>query len=661
MHPFTSPRLPGVPILKLGATGPDFSRWRRSVKFALETKGTWKYCTDACPMPMPETVSGGILAIVSRRNTEDDDQSSLLEQRRAWVRQDREVKLDLFLSLAEDVMQEVFGIGPPLPPSSLNAQQMMDALTERFAAFRFESYHHAFCHFLNLHIDQYDTLEDFKREFSTTLEDLVDHGHALSNMQACSAYLSKLRCTQNPWVVEKLEQWDTWFSEPRLVDLMDESPPWSIIRPLATKSSQHIHADSPIEEHDSLAQFDSDTTSEPSTNWTGSSGTSHSRSTSSTTAQSQEITIHATSEDIAVDTPRTFHNSIKAIPATIIPQRISSKVTATKIPTSGNTTDSSTTISDWLDDRKSQNIVAPACEAPAPVYVPITQQLQSETTRVSRRANETTTAPVEVDHAALRTNASRSSEDLPANIHPALRLSTPIPRPATTGRETAPNIPVLKSYQVAFPPLEIPEITPSSLWLAVPWPGTPEEIDQLPPSEAALRSYQDVQNSTELNDHGNELDPTQSGKSLYDNSTNSSLLSLPLQGTQGSAWDYLNEDIHLTTAPLSYRDNSPTSSQPTLPNPQAHIHVTAFPPINQLPLVDQHVRSKTTLQSPTKLRVSHGESTGAQLATRLSRDGLSESSEESRERRDKQRRKKGWSLGGNLTRFGHGKRVREIV
>jgi len=129
-------------------------------------------------------------------------------------------------------MQDVLEVGPPLPPSSMNAQEMLQTLDERFAVFKFEAYHHAFCHFLNLHIDQFPSLQEFNQEFTSTLEDLLDHGHPLSNIQACSAYFSKLRCTQNPWVAKKLAEWDAQDTEAQCSDLMKESPLWSIIRPL---------------------------------------------------------------------------------------------------------------------------------------------------------------------------------------------------------------------------------------------------------------------------------------------------------------------------------------------------------------------------------------------------------------------------------------------
>ncbi|KAI4662589.1 uncharacterized protein J4E79_004880 [Alternaria viburni] len=185
-------------------------------------------------MPMPKARP---VPDISSEETKDVE-PSLLEERRAWVRQDREVKLDMFLSVAEEVMQEVFEVGPPLPPINHTSQEMLQALDDNFGVFSFSGYHHAFCHFLNLHIDQYASIQDFNTEFTTVLEDLIDYGHPLSNTQACSAYLSKLRCTQNPGVAKKLEELDTLSTEPDIHDLMQESLSWPCIRPLATKSSQ---------------------------------------------------------------------------------------------------------------------------------------------------------------------------------------------------------------------------------------------------------------------------------------------------------------------------------------------------------------------------------------------------------------------------------------
>ncbi|KAF1926420.1 uncharacterized protein M421DRAFT_11561, partial [Didymella exigua CBS 183.55] len=221
MSTLNSPRLADVPILHAHATGAEYSRWRRGIKFACETKGTWGFCDGSHPMPMPRTGSNP-----SSPRASNTSQPCLLDERKAWVRQDREVKLDIFLSISEEAMEEVLHAGPPLPPSNMNAQQMLAALDRRFKTFKFEDYHHAFCHFLNLHMDAFASLEEFKAEFRTTLEDLHDYGQPISNTQACSAYFSKLRCTQNPWVVKKLKEWDTQASAPRLEDFMKESIPW---------------------------------------------------------------------------------------------------------------------------------------------------------------------------------------------------------------------------------------------------------------------------------------------------------------------------------------------------------------------------------------------------------------------------------------------------
>ncbi|KAF1843319.1 uncharacterized protein K460DRAFT_290535, partial [Cucurbitaria berberidis CBS 394.84] len=271
-------------------------------------------------------------------NSTTNIQPSLLEERRAWVRRDREVKLDIFLSLADEVMQEVFEVGPPLPPSNLNAREMLKALDEQFVEFQFAPYHHAFCHFLNLHIDQYATIDAFNTEFSATLEDLLDHGQPLSNAQACSAYFSKLRCTQNPWVAKKLQEWDAQSSEPELVDLMGESPPWSFVRPLVTKSSQSFHVVSIPEEslENSSVHSESDAASEPSNASTVSSTTSQSRHTSSTTTHSQEITVQASTGDIVETNSIAFRKELERLPASAIPERRSSKDHGQKTPSSPN-------------------------------------------------------------------------------------------------------------------------------------------------------------------------------------------------------------------------------------------------------------------------------------------------------------------------------------
>ena len=40
------------------------------------------------------------------------------------MKKDRAVKLDLFLSIHDDIKTDVFGVGPPLPPSALTAREI---------------------------------------------------------------------------------------------------------------------------------------------------------------------------------------------------------------------------------------------------------------------------------------------------------------------------------------------------------------------------------------------------------------------------------------------------------------------------------------------------------------------------------------------------------
>ncbi|KAF2242919.1 hypothetical protein BU26DRAFT_437634, partial [Trematosphaeria pertusa] len=318
MPQLPSPRLPGVNVLRPEATGPEYTRWRRGVKSAFVAKGTWAHCDGSCPMPMPDAGPNFFSPVSSPINS----QPELLEERRAWVKKDRDVKLDIFLSVADDIKLEVFEVGPPLPPSAMTAKEMMEALDARFESFKFEEYHHVFCHFLNLHIDQYSNIDDFNAEFLATLEDLLDHGHPMSNAQACSAYFSKLRCTQNPWVTKQLKAWDAQDPEPQLEELMKQSPPWSIIRPLITSSKPPSHQSFPesIPEEtleDTPPQSDGEEApSEHSEVATVSSKSSHSRHSSRSTQKSQEITVHASYEDL------TELEAFPNVPVSILPPTV---------------------------------------------------------------------------------------------------------------------------------------------------------------------------------------------------------------------------------------------------------------------------------------------------------------------------------------------------
>lgn len=274
-------------------------------------------------MPMPEAGPNFFSP-----QTQNNAQPQLLEERRAWVKKDRDVKLDIFLSISDDIKLEVFEVGPPLPPFTLTAKEMMEALDNHFETFSFEDYHHVFCYFLNLHIDQYSNIDEFNTEFKAILDDLLDHGHPLTNVQACSAYFSKLRCTQNPWVAKQIKAWDARDSEPELARLMEKSPPWSIIRPLTTSGKDTLHRSVPssIPEHmvDTPPHSDGEYTPSEHSISTVSSKPSHSRDSSNTTQRSQEITIHASYEDLnALQQLDAFPNVPTSIPAKA-PKRISS-------------------------------------------------------------------------------------------------------------------------------------------------------------------------------------------------------------------------------------------------------------------------------------------------------------------------------------------------
>jgi hypothetical protein len=259
-----------------------------------------------------------------------NSQPELLEQRKAWTKMDRDVKLDIFLSLSDEVKLEIFEASPTQPPSAMTAMEMMQALDENFEDFKFEDYHHAFCHFLNLHVDQYDNLEEFNAEFYATVEDLLDHGFPLDNLSACSAYFSKLRCTQNPWVAKKLREWNTTSSVPTLKSLMKECPPWMVIKPLTTKTAPTHYVSSTSYPEDvpgmpELTAEDEASASDKSEVSTIASVASHSRNVSTESTRSQEITIHASAEDLT-DLGAFPMPSAKLAPApTSYPQRLTSK------------------------------------------------------------------------------------------------------------------------------------------------------------------------------------------------------------------------------------------------------------------------------------------------------------------------------------------------
>lgn len=701
MLQLTSPRLPGVPVLHAQYTGAEYSRWRRSIKFALEAKGTWKYCSGQCTMPMPSSPT------VSTANL----QPSLLEERREWVKHDREVKLDIFLSLAEEVMLELFEVGPPLPPSNMNAQEMIEALEDRFAVFKFESYHHAFCHFLNLHVDQYPSIEEFNREFLITLEDLFDHGHPLSNVQACSAYFSKLRCTQNPWVAKKLEEWDTHSAEIDCMELLRESPPWSIIRPLATKASQNFQvAYIPEEYLEDSSTSDSDMSSEKSDASTVSSMSSHSRNVSASiveiapsldvvepqrqlsvlTMKSQEITVCASPEAIAEINSQAFRKELEKLPTSAIPERGSSK---NQVPGTLLSDDPEAPLPEWLASKKSvARRPPPPHDRPLPPLPTQAQQTKDNTqigspeiqatnlmnaskTSLSAPTNKTAPTPsspfpalrLETTHPTLRPQTSTPLLD----VHPALRkepsASTGSLTQPSASISTLPSLPTIDTTPLSFP---FPEIHPSSAEfrrpsytkqrrpsasmpnLAIPWPSTPD-IAPRPHSSRATLPFTQAPNPkpSQAPPPRNSQSSQSPDADIEDDDDNDDQdfdeeggdFGLPLQGTRDSAWDYLYEAKggYLIT----HATRSPTTSSPT------------YPP-NVLP---RNLSSSPEKGGKFSL---HKKSSSLDFVARLSGDGLfglgsGEGEETEMER--KFRKKTSWINGVTLTRFNAGKGIKEII
>lgn len=597
----------------------------------------------------------------SRDDSAKDIRPSLLEERRAWVRQDREVKLDIFLSLAEEVMQEVFEVGPPLPPSNLNAKELLDALDKHFTDFNFETYHHAFCHFLNLHIDQYATVEEFNAEFSTTLEDLLDYGQPLSNAQACSAYFSKLRCTQNPWVAKQLEGWHAQSPEPELVNLMKESPPWSCIRPLTTKTSQNFHVQTIPEESledNSIHSSDSESATGPSSVSTMSSRVSHSRHISSSTVHSQEITIHASSDDIA-EIDSTLRSDLKTLIASAVPEDHNSRDHKSGFPPPGEISEFPITGHDGLNSKATVARML----IPAPIDRPLPPL------PIRNFEMEAQLRPAVPGHSAMGSkNSSQASLTVPISSPAAQTLRLKLETTHPTLRPQTPS-----------PPLQRLDFVSSSPNLAVPWPSTPDVPKRPHSSRAALPFEQLHQVSPQQHEtvdpqHNRvspELSPLPLPQLQRVASANSSIISLPLQGTRDSAWDYMYE------RKPSCREHSvsPIQSQSISPPSPVECDITALPQLkgtlssaptfDELTVVNQRPRPSKDESFFPKERstILHAKSSSVDFMTRLSGDGLQEPSEEARERElaKKQAKKRSWSVNVNLSRFSTSKGVKEII
>lgn len=629
MSTLNSPRLPSVPILQIHATGAEYSRWRRGIRFACETKETWGFCDGSHPMPMPK--SGSRPSSPRASNT---SQPCLLDERKIWVRQDREVKLDIFLSLSEEVMEEVLHAGPPLPPSNMNAQQMLAALDRRFKTFRFEDYHHAFCHFLNLHMDAFTTLEEFNVEFRTTLEDLHDYGQPLSNIQACSAYFSKLRCTQNPWVAKKLEEWISQASVPRLEDLMKESKPWTF-----KPSGSNKRTGSITEGLKEDASSQSDTDSSLST--ASSPSHLHSRQTSSTTAittHSLEITIHASPSDVTQIT------SLPRLPATRYnPAAACHLSTKASMPLIGPLPP----MTRPLPPLPKHVLASPRARSASPrIMVPNPKtNVDSPKTSAKSITPKTPELRLETTHPTLRPKSPTLLDQkeygpkpapspvtpLETTIHPALRQNASNlaleARTSSTIASATTNETILR----VTPPLAA---LPFEENTHVPWPCTPD---------AAPRS----QNHTNL-DALTRL-RAMSGASH-------STTSLPIGGRSLSP-------PRLQDRPLLVTSTTTIGSPPLPSSPPKPISARA--PTNESLVSLARSRTPTfeslgvpRCTSPDKAeggKIERSRSPVRELVARLSGDSLEAKSEGRRDR------KKSWSLGVGLGRFGPGKGVREIV
>jgi hypothetical protein len=633
----TSPRLPGVHILKLDSTGPEYSRWRRSLQFALASKDTWKYCNGALPMPMPKTRP---VPAISPEEAKDV-QPSLLEERRSWVRQDREVKLDIFLSLAGDVMQDVFEVGPPLPPINYNAQEMLKALDERFHEFSFSGYHHAFCHFLNLHLDQYASIKDFNSEFKTVLEDLIDYGHPLSNTQACSAYLSKLRCTQNPGVAKKLEELDALSTEPEIHDLMRESLSWPCIRPLATKSSQAFSVPFISEEgpRDSLGHFQGDPPGPSDTSTVSSTG-SRSRQLSIKVSHPQGGATRASDEDAELD-PQDLREAIERLLSTAEADS-SLKHDASAISVCATP--------DWLKAQEKVFSTTLSTSEPPPATSQILQQTSTESRARSASPR-------------LLSTASRTSSQTSLTV-PTMMMR---PRTAETSARSSqhlqrrPKLPIALSRTPTYPP---PSLFDHPAFRENPF--LPNE-----PAQSDVVSVDTSRTEPSPNDY----QPPHSAPLPYQyslhSSNSSSAISLPIQGINEWSWCYTGNGSDDTQRHIL----SPVASSmllPTLENKFATIQQSNSPA--QSPPGDTNLLDANPVQScaptldnlvppPPKKSRLRKTSSSLDVLKRLSGDSLLESSDEVRERearknREKERKGKSWSIGMNIARFTHSKGVK---
>ncbi|USP74675.1 hypothetical protein yc1106_01949 [Curvularia clavata] len=672
----TSPRLPGVPLLSLDATGPEYSRWRRSVKFALETKDTWKYCNGTFPMPMPRERP----ALARFEDEINDTQPCLLEERRAWMRQDREVKLDIFLSLAEEVMLDVFEVGPPLPPTKGNAQQMLETLDNRFSVFEFEGYHHAFCHFLNLRVDQCASLDEFNKEFLTVLEDLHDYGQPLSNTQACSAYFSKLNCTQNPWVAKRVEEWDTQSSEPQIHDIMQDPALWPYVKPLKSKSSQDCSMKPSSEHH-----LDDDAGPGLSDTSTLSSKASHSRQLSATDSERQRSTIRLVTKQ-QFD-PQALREALEKIPAIFDSERSSLHE---DVGTTCTTPEWLSAKTDIVHHSESQLSPVPAPNDIPPLSLPPSalQKSASKSHIRSHSAPIPSKTPVKVsvteydlsrpqtadytfrratpplsEHPAFRHTVFAPPEELTVEIHPALRPMTPLlqpQKPASTLRSCSPLVLTRATPQLT-PNRSLAQSTGTSA-------TSPDTV-----SKVLFRPRYDY-----------SLPPSPSPSSSSNSS--STFLTLPFHGTGDLPWidtpsssslspiavPILTDPFSKSLPPLplpshSQRERREEQQNPFLPTPSASPQSreeedearSIQPPVSifSLPTTSPSPSSPSRHQCRTS---SSSLETSSKRSRKAKHKRFGSQSESGRE--GKKEKEKSWSLGvGKMARLGTrgGEKLRE--
>ncbi|KAF2002247.1 hypothetical protein P154DRAFT_574196 [Amniculicola lignicola CBS 123094] len=490
-----SPRLPGVSVLQSDATGPQYSRWRRNVRSAFIIKDTWQLCDGSCPMPMPESGPSFFSPVAS-----PNSQPSLLEERKAWAKKDRDVKLDLFLSVSDDIKLEVFDTAPPLPPPAMTAAQMLEALDDQFESFKFEDYHHVFCYFLNLHIDSFTSLEEFNTEFQIILDDMEDHGHPLNNFQACSAYFSKLRCTQNPWVAKKLKEWDALSTPPQLAELMKECPPWIIIRPLATKAH-------PASQNSSPESFTEDLVESPQSSSADEQDQDDddTASTVSSTLE-QEITVHASFEDLT-----------EAFP---VPK---AQTAPTKAPTQAAAAAKPTPTNLSVPTRSSSKTPTPRMGSP-PLNRPL-PPLPNERSNIRSRSESPGPRKALEQHLV---------PPAPLAFRPMTPKSAPLQMSRSQSRSPSPKPHSPPQQYLPSPPLSRleaerrPSTSHGPLTSESPLAGEPAKKTEIRDFSNFTRDTNTHTNTnsniTNTNNHiGNPL--------FRVDSTNSSIMSLPLQGT----------------------------------------------------------------------------------------------------------------------------------